>query len=191
MRIFFRLLWPRSWRSLSSWIPLIAVGAISCVGLSLALGIGFGFQAQQETALLRDGTDGPRSEAERAGQVERPLRATRLEATGYGPLVFTVLAGETGQRLDLPGIPQVEQSGTVMASPVVLAQLKDDWTGELDAWLGGRTARALPNTALAHPREMVIVEFIDTVPPGAESSFRPVDSSEGWSYPRDSSLIPS
>ena len=189
MRIFFRLLWPRSWRSLSSWIPLIAVGAISCVGLSLALGIGFGFQAQQETALLRDGTDGPRSEAERAGQVERPLRATRLEATGYGPLVFTVLAGETGQRLDLPGIPQVEQSGTVMASPVVLAQLKDDWTGELDAWLGGRTARALPNTALAHPREMVIVEFIDTVPPGAESSFRPVDSSEGWYYPRDSSFV--
>ena len=189
MRIFFRLLWPRSWRSLSSWIPLIAVGAISCAGLSLALGIGFGFQAQQETALQRDGTDGPRSEAERAGQIEGPLRASRVEATGYGPLVFTVFVGETGQRLGLPGIPRIEQSGTVMVSPAVLAQLEDDWTGELDAWLGGRTPQALPDSALAHPREMVIIEFIDTVPPGAESSFRPVVTGEGWFYPRDSSFV--
>ena len=184
MRLFFRLLWPRSRRSLSTWFPLIAVGAVSCAGLSLALGIGFGFHAQQETALLRDGSSsmGPFRD-----QAEGPQRSTRVETTAYGPLIVTVFAGEAGRRLGLPGIPQVEQNGTVMASPAVLAQLEDDWTGELDAWLGGRTAQPFPDAALAHPREMVIVEFIDTVPPGAESSFYPVAPVEG--YFDDSSFI--
>ena len=184
MRLFFRLLWPRSRRSLSAWVPLIAVGAISCAGLSLALGIGFGFHAQQQTALLRDGSS---SMGPFRGQVEGPQRSTRVETTAYGPLVVTVFAGEAGRRLGLPGIPQVEQNGTVMASPAVLAQLEDDWTGELDAWLGGRTTQPFPEAALAHPREMVIVEFIDTVPPGAESSFYPVAPVEG--YFDDSSFI--
>ena len=134
--------------------------------------------------MLRDGSS---SMGPRAGAVEGPLRSTRLEATVYGPLVVTVFAGEAGKRLDLPGIPQVKMSGTVMASPAVLAQLEDDWTGELNAWLGGRTARALPNEALAHPREMVIVEFLDAPPPGAESSFYAVASVEG--YFDDSSFI--
>ena len=80
MRLFFRLLWPRSRRSLSTWVPLIAVGAVSCAGLSLALGIGFGYHAQQETALLRDGSSsmGPFRD-----QVEGPQRSTRVEATAY------------------------------------------------------------------------------------------------------------
>ena len=184
MMLFFRLLWPRSRRSLSAWTPLIAVGAISCAGLSLALGIGFGFHAQQETAMLRDGSS---SMGPFRSQVEGPQRSTRVEATAYGPLVVTVFAGEAGHRLGLPGIPQIERSGTVMASPAVLAQLEDDWTGELDAWLGGRTVQALPDEALAHPREMVIVEYLDTVPPGAESSFYPVAPVEG--YFDDSSFV--
>ena len=184
MRLFFRLLWPRSRRSLSAWTPLIAVGAVSCAGLSLALGIGFGFRAQQDTAMLRDGSSSMGPFRDKA---EGPQRSTRVETTAYGPLVVTVFAGEAGHQLGLPGIPQVEQNGTVMASPAVLAQLEDDWTGELDAWLGGRTTQPFPNEALAHPREMVIVEFIDTVPPGAESSFYPVAPVEG--YFDDSSFI--
>ncbi len=184
MRLFIRLLWPRSRRSLSAWTPLIAVGAISCAALSLALGIGFGYHAQQETALLRDGS---RSMPPRTAQAEGTLRSTRVEATAYGPLVVTAFAGEAGQRLGLPGIPQVESGGTVMASPAVLAQLQDDWTGELNAWMGGRTAQTLPNEALAHPREMVIVEFMDAPPAGAESSFYPV--APGRAYFDDSSFI--
>ena len=184
MRLFFRLLWPRSRRSLSAWTPLIAVGAISCASLSLALGVGFGYHAQQETAMLRDGS---RSLPPRTAEIEGPLRSTRLEATAYGPLVVTVFAGEAGQRLGLPGIPQMEPSGTVMASPAVLAQLEDDWTGELGAWLGGQTPQYLPNEALAHPREMVIVEFVDMAPPGAESSFYPVAPGKG--YFNDSSFV--
>ena len=134
--------------------------------------------------MLRDGS---RSLPPRTAEIEGPLRSTRLEATTYGPLVITVFAGEAGQRLDLPGIPQVELSGTVMASPAVLAQLEDDWTGELSAWLGGRTPQSLPNEALAHPREMVIVEFVDMAPPGAESSFYPVAPGKG--YFNDSSFV--
>ncbi len=102
-------------------------------------------------------------------------------------MVVTVFAGKAGQRLGLPGIPQVESSGTVMASPAVLAQLQDDWTGELNAWLGGRTPQRLPDAALAHPREMVIVEFVDSPPPGAESSFYPIAPVRG--YFSDSSFI--
>ena len=184
MRLFIRLLWPRSRRSLSAWTPLIAVGAISCAALSLALGIGFGYHAQQETALLRDGS---RSSPPRTALVEGPLRSTRVEETLYGPLVITVFAGEAGQRLGLPGIPQVESSGTVVASPAVLAQLQDDWTGELNAWLGGRTPQLLADEALAHPREMVIIEFMDAPPLGAESSFYPV--APGRAYFDDSSFI--
>ena len=184
MRLFIRLLWPRSRRSLSAWTPLIAVGAISCAALSLALGIGFGYHAQQETALLRDGS---RSMPPRTAQAEGTLRSTRVEATAYGPLVVTAFAGEAGERLGLPGIPQMETSETVMASPAVLAQLQDDWTGELNAWLGGRTPQVLADEALAHPREMVIIEFLDAPPAGAESSFYPV--APGRSYFDDSSFI--
>ena len=95
MKLFFRLLWPRSRRSLSAWVPLIAVGAVSCAGLSLALGIGFGFHAQQETAVLRDGSSsmGPFRD-----QVEGPQRSTRVETTAYGPLTLTVFAGEAGHQ---------------------------------------------------------------------------------------------
>ena len=81
------------------------------------------------------------------------------------------------------------RTGPLMASPAVLTRLEDDWTGELDAWLGGRTARALPDAALAHPLEMTIVEFIDTVPSGAESTFYSVGSVEDFFYPNDSSFI--
>ena len=184
MRLFFRLLWPRSRRSLSAWTALIAVGAISCASLSLALGVGFGYHAQQETAMLRDGS---RSLPPRTAEIEGPLRSTRLEATTYGPLVITVFAGEEGLPLNLPGITHVESSGTVLASPAVIAQLQDDWTGELSAWLGGRTPQMLTDEALAHPREMVIVEFVDAPQAGAESSFYPVAPVKG--YFNDSSFI--
>ena len=55
MMLFFRFIWPKSWRSFSVWIPLIAVGLITCVGLSLAMGFRSGLLAQHETATLRDG----------------------------------------------------------------------------------------------------------------------------------------
>ena len=148
MTLFFKLLWPRSRRSLYAWAPLITVGAISCAALSLALGIGFGYQAQQETAMLRDGS---RSLPPRTAAIEGPLRSTRLEQTIYGPMIVTVFAGQEGQPLDLPAISQIESSGTVMASPAVIAQLQDDWTGELSAWLGGRTPQALPGRRACPP----------------------------------------
>ncbi len=187
MRLFFRFVWPRSWRSLSVWIPLIAVGVISCVGLSLAMGFRSGVLAQHDTATLRDGGSGfsPRTRA--AG--EPPLRSSRPATTGYGPLVVTVFWGEEGQQLDLPGIPDVEASGTVLASPAVLAQREDDWTGEIGGWLGERPARALPREALAHPRELVIVEFTDTVPPdiASKSRFQPIRV--GQSYAPETAFV--
>ena len=184
MTLFFRLIWPRSWRSLAAWTPLLTVGVISSAGLSLALGLGFGFFAQQNTATLRDG---PRGLQPRTHEVEGPLRATNLFATGYGPLVVTAFAGEEGEPLGLPRIPRVEPSGTVKASPAVLAQFEDDWTGEIGSWLDGRTVGKLPDAALAHPRELVIVEFMDAAPPGLESKFYPVRAGKGW--PRDSSFV--
>ena len=171
MMLFLRFIWPRSWRSLFVWVPLVAVGIISCVGLSLAMGFRSGLLAQQASAVVRDGPPGlqPRTQP-----VDGPLRSSSTVTTGYGPLVATVFWGEAGQRLDLPGIPRVEASGTALASPAVLAQLEDDWTGEIGGWLGDRPAEALPDAALAHPREMVIVEFTDTVPSDIASRFHPV-----------------
>ena len=180
MTLFFRFFRPRSWRSLSVWIPLIAVGIVSCVGLSLAMGFRSGALAQHDTATLRDGGSAFAPMNRTAG--EPPLRSTWPVATGYGPLVVTVFWGEEGQRLDLPGIPNVEASGTVLASPAVLAQRDDDWTGEIGGWLGERRVRALPREALAHPREMVIVEFTNTVSPeiASKARFQPIRDVEGY-----------
>ena len=118
-----------------------------------------------------------------------PLRSSRPVATGYGPLTVTLFWGEEGQGLDLPGIPRIEASGTVLASPAVLAQLEDDWTGEIEGWLGDRSVRTLPDAALAYPRELVIVEFTDTVPPEAVSSshFQPIRVKR--SYAPDTSFV--
>ena len=187
MMLFFRFIWPRSWRSFSVWIPLIAVGLISCIGLTLAMGFRSGLLAQHETATLRDGGSGFRPMTRVAG--EPPLRSSRPVATGYGPLAVTVFWGEDGQGLDLPGIPRIEASGTVLASPAVLAQLKDDWTGEIEGWLGDRPVQTLPDVALAYPRELVIVEFTDTVPPEAVSSlhFQPIRVKR--SYAPDTSFV--
>ena len=187
MMLFFRFIWPRSWRSFSVWIPLIAVGLISCVGLSLAMGFRSGLLAQHETATLRDGGSGFRPMTRVAG--EPPLRSSRPVATGYGPLNVTLFWGEEGQRLDLPGIPEVEATDTVLASPAVLAQLKDDWTGEIEGWLGDRPVQTLPDVALAYPRELVIVEFTDTVPPEAvlSSHFQPIRVKR--SYAPDTSFV--
>ena len=187
MMLFFRFIWPRSWRSFSVWIPLIAVGLISCIGLSLAMGFRSGLLAQHETATMRDGGSGFPPMTRAAG--DPPLRSSRTVATGYGPLNVTVFWGEEGQRLGLPGIPEVEASGTVLASPAVLAQLEDDWTGEIEGWLGDRSVRTLPDAALAYPRELVIVEFTDTVPPEAVSSshFQPIRVKR--SYAPDTSFV--
>ena len=141
MTLFFRFFRPRSWRSLSVWIPLVAVGIISCVGLSLAMGFRSGALAQHDIATMRDGGSDFAPRTRTAG--EPPLRSTWPVATGYGPLVATVFWGEEGQQLDLPGIPNVEASGTVLASPAVLAQREDDWTGEIGGWLGERPVRTL------------------------------------------------
>ncbi len=180
MRLFFRLLWPRSLRSLYAWTPLIAVGIISCVGLSLALGFRSGALAQHDIATLRGGGSAFAPMTRTAG--EPPLRSTWPVATGYGPLVVTVFWGEERQQLDLPGIPNVEASGTVLASPAVLAQRDDDWTGEIGGWLSDRPVRTLPGEALAHPREMVIVEFTDTVSPeiASRARFQPIRDVEGY-----------
>ena len=187
MMLFFRFISPRSWRSLSVWIPLIAVGLITCVGLSLAMGFRSGLLAQHETVTLRDGPRSFSPETRVAG--EPPLRSFTPEATGYGPLAVTVFWGEEGQRLDLPGIPTVGPSGTALVSPAVLSQLEDDWTGELRGWLGDRPVRELPEAAVAHPRELAIVEFTDTVSPeiASKSSFQPIKTGKGW--PDDSSFM--
>ena len=187
MKLFFRFIWPRSWRSLSVWIPLIAVGLITCVGLSLAMGFRSGLLAQHETATMRDGAKSFSPETKETG--EPPLRSFTPVATGYGPLAVTVYWGEEGQRLDLPGIPAVGASGTALASPAVLAQLEDDWTGELRGWLGDRPVRELPEAAVAHPRELTIVEFTHTVSPeiASKSSFQPIRTGKGW--PDDSGYM--
>ena len=118
-----------------------------------------------------------------------PLHSSRSVATGYGPLVLTVFWGEEGQRLGVPGIPRIEPSGTVLASPAVLAQLEDDWTGEIEGWMGERSARKLPDAALAYPRELVIVEFTDTVPLEAamNAHFQPIPVKK--SYAPDTSIV--
>lgn len=171
MRLFFRFIWPRSGRAFLVWLPLVAAGAIACVGLSLALGFGAGVLAQHDAAVVRDG---PRGLPPRYEPVDGPLRSSSLVATGYGPLVITSFAGDAGQPLGIPGIPRIEEPGTVLASPTVLAQSRDDWTGELGAWLGDREVRTLPDAALAHPREMVIVEFTDLVPSDMAPRFYPI-----------------
>ena len=180
MTLFIRFFRPRSWRSLSVWMPLIVVGFISCVGLSLAMGFRSGILAQHDAATLRDGGDRLAPKIRMPGGP--PLRSSRTIATGYGPLVFTVFWGDAGHRLGLPGIPNVGPSGTVLASPAVLDQSKDDWTGEIGALLGDRQTRSLPREALAHPREMVIVEFIDMVPLeiASKSNFQPIRAGESW-----------
>ena len=187
MTLFFRFFRPRSWRSLQVWTPLIAVGIISCVGLSLAMGFRSGVLAQHDTAVLRDGPGTFSPKTRTAG--DSPLRFKRPVATGYGLLTITVYWGEEGQRLDLPGIPQIEASGTALASPAVLAQLKDDWTGELEALLGDRTVKALPKEVVAYPRELAIVEFTNTVSPevASKSSFQPIRTGKGW--PGDTSFV--
>ena len=48
--------WPRSWRSLSGWVPLLIVVVIAAIGLSLALGLRSGVLRQSATATLRDGS---------------------------------------------------------------------------------------------------------------------------------------
>ena len=171
MMLFLRFVWPRSPRSLAAWTPLILVGAVSCIGLSLALGFRDGLLAQQAAAVQRDGPPGlpPRTHP-----VEGPLRASRLVYTTYGPLVVTTIAGDEGLHIGLPGIDRIGTDGSALASPGVLAQLRDDWTGEIEAWLGGRTPGTLPDAALTHPREMVIVEFVATVPESVASSFYPI-----------------
>ncbi len=121
------------------------------------MGFRSGALAQHDTATMRDGGSGFAPRTRTAD--EPPLRSSWPVATGYGPLVITVFWGEEGQRLDLPGIPDVEESGTVLASPAVLSQREDDWTGEIGGWLGDRPVRTLSREALAHPREMVIVEY--------------------------------
>jgi len=171
MRLFFRFIWPRSGRALLVWLPLIAAGAIACLGLSLALGFRSGVLAQHDAVVARDG---PRGLPPRNQPADGPLRSSSPIATGYGPLVITAFAGEAGEPLGIPGIPWVEEPGTVLASPTVLAQSGDDWTGELGAWLGDREVRTLPDAALAHPREMVIVEFTDSVPSDVASRFYPI-----------------
>ena len=187
MMLFFRLIWPRSWRSFSVWIPLIAVGLISCFGLSLAMGFRSGLLAQHETATLRDGGYGYAPMTRIAG--EPPLRSSRSVATGYGPLNVALFWGEEGQHLGVPGIPRIEASGTILASPAVLAQLDDDWTGEIGGWLGDLPVETLPDAALAYPRELVIVEFTDTVPLEAAntSHFQPIPVRK--SHPPDTSLV--
>ena len=187
MMLFFRFISPRSWRSLSVWIPLIAVGLITCVGLSLAMGFRSGLLAQHETVTLRDGGYGYPPMTRTVG--DPPLHSSRSVATGYGPLVLTVFWGEEGQRLGVPGIPRIETSGTVLASPAVLAQLEDDWTGEIEGWMGERSVGKLPDAALAYPRELVIVEFTDTVPLEAamNAHFQPIPVKE--SHTPDTSIV--
>ena len=115
MTLFLRFIRPRSWRSLSVWIPLIAVGLITCVGLSLAMGFRSGLLAQHETATMRDGPKSFSPKTRVAG--EPPLRSAMPIATGYGSLTITVYWGEEGQRLGLPGIPEVGASGTACVPP--------------------------------------------------------------------------
>ncbi len=185
MRLFLRFVWPRSPRSLAVWTPLILVGLISCVGLSLALGFRSGMLAQQVAAMERDGPPGL---PPRTAQVESPLRASDTIYTTYGPMVVTTIAAEEGLPLGLPGIDRVGADRSVLASPAVLAQLKDDWTGEIEAWLGGREAGLLPDDALVHPRELVIVEFIAAVPESLESNFYPIVP-DRVKWPVDTSIV--
>ena len=184
MSLFWRFVWPRSWRSLSGWVPLLIVGVIAAIGLSLALGLRSGVLRQSATATLRDGSQ---ALPPAVGLAPGPWRASSRIATGYGPLNVTVFAGEAGQPLGLPGLPVIEEDDTVLASPAVLARRSDDRTGEIAVWLGDRQAAPLPEAALAHPDELVIIEYVETVPHGFESNFFPVRSHQG--FPPDTSFV--
>lgn len=191
MMLFFRFIWPRSRKSLVVWIPLIAAGFIACIGLSLAMGFRSGVLAQQASTVLRDGGSnfGPNREPPTLDPNGPPLRSTELLSTGYGPMTVTTFWGVEGQRIGIPGIDRVEKHGTVLASPAVRDRLDDDWTGDLTAWLGERRPGRLPDVALAHPRELVIVEFIDTVPSdGAAMAFHPVRTRTPG-YAEDTSFV--
>ena len=191
MNLFFRFIWPRSRKSLAVWVPLIAAGLIACVGLSLALGFRSGVLNQQSAIVLRDGGTGfaPNREPPTFDPNGPPLRSSQLISTGYGPLSVTTFWGVEGQRIGVPGLDRVEKPGTVLASPAVRARLDDDWTGEMEAWLGERSPGRLPDAALAHPREMVIVDFIDTVPSDdAARTFYPVRARTPR-YAEDTSFI--
>ena len=191
MNLFFRFIWPRSRKSLAVWVPLIAAGLIACVGLSLGMGFRSGVLNQQSAIVLRDGSTsfGPNREPPTLDPNGPPLRSSELISTGYGPLRVTTFWGVEGQRIGVPGLDRVEKPGTVLASPAVRARLDDDWTGELEAWLGGRSPGRLPDPALTHPREMVIVDFIDTAPSGgAALAFYPVRARTP-SYAEDTSFV--
>lgn len=191
MNLFFRFIWPRSRKSLVVWLPLIAAGLIACIGLSLALGFRSGVLNQQSAIFLRDGggSFGPNRVPPTLDPDGPPLRSSELIFTGYGPLAVTTFWGVEGQRIGIPGLDRVEKPGTVLASPAVRAQLDDDWTGELDAWLGGRSPGLLPDAALTHPREMVIVEFIDSAPSDdAALAFHPVRARTPG-YAEDTSFV--
>ena len=151
------------------------------------MGFRSGALAQHHTAMLRDGGSAPAPTTRETG--EPPLWSTWPVATGYGPLVITIFWGGEGQRLGLPGIPKVKASGTVPASPAVLVQREDDWTEEIGGWLGERPVRALPREALAHPRELVIVEFTDTVSPEgvARARLKPIRDVQG--YPPETGFV--
>ena len=191
MNLFFRFIWPRSRKSLAVWVPLIAAGLIACIGLSLALGFRSGVLNQQSAIVLRDGGTnfGPNRVPPTLDPNGPPLRSSELVSTGYGPLAVTTFWGVEGQRIGIPGLDRVEEPGTVLASPAVRARLDDDWTGELEVWLGGRSPGRLSDAALTHPREMVIVEFIDTAPSDdAALAFHPIRARTPG-YAEDTSFV--
>ena len=115
MILFLRFFRPRSWSSLAVWMPLVAVGLISCVGLSLAMGFRSGTLAQHDTATLRDGGSGFAPMTREAG--EPPLRSSWPVATGYGPLAVTVFWGEEGSGSTFPASPLSRRAGPSWLPP--------------------------------------------------------------------------
>lgn len=188
MRELRLLLRPRTATQGRWWLPLVAVGLVAALGVSLAFGFKAALVEQARFKLVRDGQVGLEPARRDPSWGGRPLRASEVVPTAYGPLTRTTFVGSPGTPLPIPGVTKVGEVGTVLASPALLRQLRDDWTGELGAFIGPLDVKELPSAALAAPEELVLVEFLAAAGNEDATGFRPVEGG-GQPEPVDSSLV--
>lgn len=164
------------------------VGAVSTLGVSVAVGMMEALERQAQFTVNRDGQRGLEPEGAVGQQDGGPRRASTVISTAYGPLTRTTFVGRPGTRLPVPGITAIGPDGSIMASPAVLTQMENDWSGELHALIGAQHVSRLGADALASPNEFVLVEFLAAAPADREAQFGPVTLG-GHPEPVDGSLV--
>lgn len=166
----------------------MAVGLVATLGVLLAYGFRAALIEQARFKVARDGQAGLEAVEQDPSWGDKPLRSSEIVTTAYGPLTRTTFAGRPGTGLKIPGVAKIGGANTVLASPAVLDQLDDDWTGELRALIGPRVAKALSPAALASPGELVLLEFVAHPPSEEATGFRPIEG-RGQPEPVDPSLV--